>query len=275
MPALAPNCRRRRRTVQILSAALLLPTFPLSAQAQMALSAAINRAGSFRALSQRIVKAYCQLHLNVLPDKAREVLALSRLQIASGLADLSRGIAGGAWPASVASQLEKLQREAAALLALLTDPPTRQSVQQVAQQADRMLATAQAATEAIEKLSPAPTARLVNVSGRQRMLSQRMAKGYFLAAAGWADKSLAQAMAADAATFLQALADLGRSPISTPAIRAELQQGENQWMFFDIALRQAADVNGLRTVATTSERLLEVFNHLTDLYDAALKDVLG
>jgi hypothetical protein len=46
-------------------------------------------------------------------------------------------------------------------------------------------------------------------------------------------------------------------------------------MFFANAIQRAPDAETLRTVATTSERLLDVMNNLTNLYDAALKDLLG
>ncbi len=46
-------------------------------------------------------------------------------------------------------------------------------------------------------------------------------------------------------------------------------------MFFDAALKRAPDMRGLEDVATTSERLLEVMDELTGLYEAALRDVLG
>jgi hypothetical protein len=63
--------------------------------------------------------------------------------------------------------------------------------------------------------------------------------------------------------------------LSTPAIREELALGEGQWLFFGAALQRKADARGLADVATTSERLLEVTDRLTNLYDAALKEVLG
>ena len=49
----------------------------------------------------------------------------------------------------------------------------------MAEQADRMMTAAQTATESLEKLARAPSAKLVDMAGRQRMLSQRMAKHYF------------------------------------------------------------------------------------------------
>jgi hypothetical protein len=51
--------------------------------------------------------------------------------------------------------------------------------------------------------------------------------------------------------------------------------GESQWTFFEAAISRKPDPDSLQIVATTSERLLEVTNNLTALYDAALKDLLG
>ncbi len=62
---------------------------------------------------------------------------------------------------------------------------------------------------------------------------------------------------------------------ATPAIRTQLDLAQGQWVFFDAALQRQTDKRGLEAVATTSERLLEVMNRLTDLYEVALKDVLG
>lgn len=68
---------------------------------------------------------------------------------------------------------------------------------------------------------------------------------------------------------------LKSAPISTPAIRNELELGQAQWLFFETAIQRKPDDKGMETVATTSERLSEVLEKLTNLYDAALKDVLG
>ena len=77
------------------------------------------------------------------------------------------------------------------------------------------------------------------------------------------------------ATAGLALDTLAAAPISTPAIRNELELGRGQWLFFESALQRKPDDKALETVATTSERLLEVLERLTDLYDVALKEVLG
>ena len=261
---------RRREIVQALAAAMLIPSFG-TARAQLAVSTGINRVARFRALSQRAAKAYCQLHLQVLPGASRTVLASARELMQAGFADLDRG----QWPADAAHSLAEVRRLAQALDALLDQPPAKESVLAVAQQADRLTAAADTATAAFEKLGKSGTARLVNTAGRQRMLSQRLAKNYDLIAAGFASKGTQERMLADASEFKQALAALGAAPISTAAIRSELALGEAQWLFFETALKRAPDARGLEAVATTSERLLEVMDKLTGLYDGALQQVLG
>ncbi len=265
-----PFHRSRRATLQTLAAVLLAPAF-LPAHAQLAVSTAINRTARFRALSQRIAKSYCQLHLRTLPTQAQSTLNAARQLVGAGFADLARV----QWPAELAQQVADIRRQSDLLDTLLVVPPTRESVAAVAAQSERMLAASQLATQAFETFAKAGTARLVNTAGLQRALSQRLAKNYFLLAANLEGKHTREEMQKDSADFRQALAQLAAAPVSTPAIRNELALGEAQWVFFDAALQRKADERGLETVATTSERLLEVMDRLTGLYDAALKEVLG
>lgn len=270
---------QRRAAVQWVAAGLLLPswaTWATGAQAQMGLSGAINYAGWFRALSQRMAKAYCQQYLQVLPGAAVDVLGLARKMVQSGSGELARGMQTGRWPADVGRQLEEVQKQFALLNQLTATQPTQTAlVVAASDQADRTLLIAQTVTESIEKLAQAPSARLVNLAGRQRMLSQRLAKNYFLNAAKVESKVVQAQLVSDAADFRLALQALKAAPVSTPAIRNELELADSQWLFFESALRRAADDAGLHTVATTSERLLGVMDKLTNLYEVALREVLG
>lgn len=260
----------RRVLLQSAAATLLLPTWAV-AQAQMPMSTAINRAVRNRALSQRIAKAYCQLFLGVLPEESSRTLADARKLVRKGFEDLTKA----QWPADLARHVADIQKQAEAMDSQLVLPPTREAVAVVAQQSDRMLAAAQATAEAFEKSAKISTAKLVTTAGRQRALSQRLARDYFLTAAKLEGKGLREQMKADTTEFRLGLDALAAAPVSTPAIRNQLELGKGQWLFFEAALQRAPDAKGLETVATTSERLLEVTEKLTDLYDAALKEVLG
>ena len=270
---------QRRVALQRVAAGVLLPTWATwatGAQAQMGLSGAINYAGWFRALSQRMAKAYCQQYLQVLPAAAVDVMGVARKMVQTGSGELARGMQSGQWPAEVGRQLAEVQKQFALLNQMTSAPATTTAlVAAASEQADRTLLIAQAVTEAIEKLAQAPSARLVNLAGRQRMLSQRLAKNYFLSAAKVDSKVVQAQLASDAADFRQALQTLKAAPVSTSSIRNELELADSQWLFFESALRRPADDAGLNAVATTSERLLGVMDKLTGLYDAALREVLG
>ncbi len=210
----ATNTARRRTLLKGMAAGAMLLPAAWSANAEIPLSTAINRAARFRALSQRCAKAYCQTYLEVLPENARDTLSTAQRLIQVGFEDLGRG----GFSTSVAKQVLAVQQEATALNALLAGPPNKNSVAAVSNQADKMLAVADTTTQVLEQLSKQSSAKLVNIAGRQRMLSQRLAKNYFLVAAGMEPKPLREQMAADLGDFKHALGALASAPISTPSI---------------------------------------------------------
>ena len=156
---------------------------------------------------------------------------------------------------------------------LTATAPSKASAAAVVEQADRMMTAAQTATESLEKLACAPSAKLVGMAAPAHAVAAH-GQAVLLLAAGviWASQTQ---MNADAAEFKQALQALAAAPVSTPAIRTELELGQAQWLFFEAAMRRHPDTKGMEAVATTSERLLEVMDRLTSLYDAALREVLG
>jgi hypothetical protein len=109
----------------------------------------------------------------------------------------------------------------------------------------------------------------INKAGRQRMLSQRMAKFYQAINWGVAPANGAAEMDKARKEFIAGLEELTSAPANTPTIKDELELGRQQWMFFENALfnkggdKKAAALN----VATTSERILEVMNNATGMYE--------
>ncbi len=234
---------------------------------KLALSTAINRAGKMRALSQRVSKAYVQATLGVMPDRAQDILLVSQRLIGHGMTELT---AGGP-PPELQPLLQTLLKDTTSLASLTDKPPKADDVAAVVRAADAMLASAEQVTQAYEKLSTQGAARVVNVAGRQRMLSQRAARAYFLLATAKPPPELRGQLDTARKEFNEGLAYLQASPMSTPHIRNELELAQGQWVFFETALQKNPSPDALKTVATTSERVFDVMDNLTSLYDGAVR----
>lgn len=260
----------RRACLWSLSSIVAPLPLPLWAQGKPSLSTAINRAGRMRALSQRLSKAYAQSVLGVMPERAQDWMLATQKHMSNGLEMLALVSTGDS-----KVLFQTLEKDTANLLALTTSAPSKTQLGSVVRFADQMLETADRLTKAFETQAGQASARIVNVAGRQRMLSQRMARAYFLQAAGQDSATARTQLEQSRQEFKEALDQLKAAPISSPSIRNELELARGQWVFYEAALYKSPHLDAMQTVATTSERIYEVMDNLTSFYDAAMKELLG
>lgn len=233
------------------------------------LNDAINKAGRQRMLSQRLAKSYLQIGESIDVERSATILDNSLALFDRQLVEL-KAFAPTTENRAVLGDLERVWLKYKELL--VGRAPNRQDAVRILAMSDEVLALAHTATLQLEKASPTATGRLVNLSGRQRMLSQRMAKLY--QAINWSVAPAdARAKLADARKeFIAAMNVLGSVPNNTLAIRSELELAQQQWLFFDNALATSMDVGAMKrqlatNVATTSERILQTMDRITGLYE--------
>jgi nitrate/nitrite-specific signal transduction histidine kinase len=258
----------KRRTLFAAAASLaVVPGLPLQAQV-IDLNDAINKAGRQRMLSQRMGKAYIAIVENVEAPLAQQVLDRSMALFDRQLTEL-KAYASNADLKQTYSALEAAWSQFKTVL--IGTAPSKAGVPAVLAHAGKVLALAHQGTQQYEALLSKPVAKLVNVAGRQRMLSQRMAK-FYLALAIQVEPAVARAEIAKARTeFTAALELLRNAPEATAKIKDELQLGEAQWLLFDAALQKAPAPGAskpLSDVFVTSENLLVVMDRITGLYSA-------
>ncbi|MEN9843673.1 MAG: hypothetical protein RLZZ612_1502 [Pseudomonadota bacterium] len=261
-----------RRQLLSLSTVTLVTPWSIFAHAQVTdLNDAINKAGRQRMLSQRMGKAWLALVQGVQTASAQRVLDASVALFDRQHVEL-KAYANTPELKDTYQKLEGVWADYKA--ALVGAAPHRAAATKVLEADAKVLALAHQGTVQYEKLSDKPAGKLVNMAGRQRMLSQRMGK-FFMAAAMGVDKDNSSAEMNKARTeFVAALTVLRTAPEATAKIKEELQLADQQWTFFDAALRPLEQANtnpkALSDVWITSENLLTVMDKVTSLY-AALK----
>lgn len=230
---------------------------------------AINKAGRQRMLSQRISKAYLALVHKVEPGSAQSIMDKSIFLFDRQLVELK----AYAPTAAIRETYARLEAGWSDFKGLLVgSAPSKEQALKVVQADAAILAMANQGTQQYEQHSGKSVGKLVNIAGRQRMLSQRMAKFYLFNALR-ADPQSAAEIAKARQEFMAALEVLRNAPEATSRIKDELALADGQWVFFDQGLQRndggrGQTVKQMADVFVASENLLNAMDRVTGLYSA-------
>lgn len=234
-------------------------------QAQVSnLGDAINKAGRQRMLTQRMGKAWMGLGQGIETSTARRVLEQSMALFDRQLVELKAFAPAG----NTRDTYAQLESEWSGYKTLLVGAaPAQDKGKPLLEQAGRVLALAHKGTGLLEQQSGHPGARLVNIAGRQRMLSERMAQFYLANAWNVDCQTCQQEIAKTRDEFIPALEILRSAPQANADIKQMLALADAQWLFFDNALKsRVTSPKAASDVFVTSENLLQVMDKVTSLY---------
>ena len=237
----------------------------------------VNRAGQLRMLSQRLVKLYFLQIAQIDAPQQSQLLADSILRVDANIAILNKSLSKatfGDFLESVATSWAVLKT---ALKVAQNTSPQASQMAELDLLAEALLQQADKLTAGLEVAGSASPLHVINVAGRQRMLSQRFAKYALLMVLG--DSKVRQraelGLNESSAQFEKALAYLNDIPLSTKDIRAGLDSANAHWQQLVSGAMDVLRPTGKALVATSSESLLDVFERLTEQYERSMQMLVG
>ncbi|CAN5920387.1 hypothetical protein BH11PSE8_BH11PSE8_36650 [soil metagenome] len=234
---------------------------------------AVNRAGKLRMLSQRLVKLGALRLVEPPSALSTQQLNDSVAQIDANIAALDKSLSKATFGdllGGVAMAWARLRVAASTPLAATQLPEFDSLAEQLLTHADQL-------TRHLETAGLVTTLHVINVSGRQRMLSQRFAKQALLGLLLTGER--AQAARAElekaAQTFEAAMDYLKTIPLSNREIREAIDSADRAWGQLSQAAKQVRTSAGQRQLSESSENLLALFEHLTDQYERSMQVLMG
>ncbi|MEJ8853244.1 ANTAR domain-containing protein [Variovorax robiniae] len=225
---------------------------------------AINRAGQLRMLSQRLARLAAQA-LAAVDTRSRG----QRRQCAERVQDNLAFLAGLELGDEAAADLERTRAAWQSLSAAWTARITREAMAAIDAAAEALLASAEALTASLERASGRHALKIIGLCGRQRMLSERLAKEALLGQPG------APQMIATANEFESALLELENAPLTSPEIRELLANARDEWLRFARGVQGADTPQGRMMLVQSAEALVSTFDQLAARYEHSVQVIMS
>ncbi|WP_456394078.1 type IV pili methyl-accepting chemotaxis transducer N-terminal domain-containing protein [Nitratifractor sp.] len=253
---------RKMRGCKVLLGILLTVTQVWSIEIK-SLAQAVNEAGRQRMLTQRMLKDYAMIGIGNTFGNPKEDLK----KVTEMFEDHLKGLTAFATDPETQKSLEEQRRLWEPIKKMLAEPPTKERAAELQGKLDALLKAANTTTELFAKQTGKKSGEIINISGRQRMLSQRMASLYMLRVWGIDDPKFKEKMNVAMKLFDESLKKLIASDLNTPEISKLLNRVKKNFMFFQIMNRsQSKFIPSL--IYEKSNEILKDMNTATGLYAA-------
>jgi nitrate/nitrite-specific signal transduction histidine kinase len=223
---------------------------------------AINIAGKQRMITQRAMKDYALVGMNIdLGDPASDLEKLVEL-FDSSLDDLK----GFSTTERLNSSLADIDSQWQPVKVILMDKPDRARAAQLQEDLDKLLATCHGNTLLIAQSEHNSKGNIVNLAGKQRMLSQRMAALYMLKAWKLDDPKFREKLTNAMDEFSTAQKALETSPLTTDEIGTLLAKVKKSYAWFEMMGRSKSSRVIPNLINKSANSILTDMDKATALY---------
>ncbi len=222
----------------------------------------VDIAGKQRMLSQKIAKAYFFYGQGIRPDKTRKQLLDSINEFDRNFEVIRKYVDNQ----GVQDMLVYIEMAKDELALLAKKPYSKENASLVLDYSETMLEGSQDIVSRLEEMSKLKKEAIVDLSGRQRMLTQRIAKYYIAYQAGFRDHNTVEQLKKAVNEFEEAHAALRKAKQNTPEINANLTKVDRLWK---VVAKFYKDVErgGLPVIVlATTDNIMTTMNNVTHQY---------
>jgi len=245
----------------VLISFLVALSVPASAKIT-SMSDAVNKAGKQRMITQRLLKDYALIGMNNTYGNPKEDLQNMVALFDTSLNELTAYVKD----AEVQTSLKKVETLWLPIKKKLLATPTKKQAIVLEKEIETLLKATDECTQLVTKASHSKSAEIVNISGRQRMLSQRMASLYMLKV--WeinnakTDSKLTQAMN----EYEIAQKKLQQTPLNTPETERLLKDAAKSYRFFQVMGKSHSKKFVPSLINRSANNILKAMHQATVLY---------
>ncbi|WP_067518240.1 type IV pili methyl-accepting chemotaxis transducer N-terminal domain-containing protein [Endozoicomonas ascidiicola] len=241
---------------------LILSSAP--AQANIDDAEAINKAGRQRMLSQRIARNYLMIGSDVNTQDAIRELENNINLFEQQYDELTVYAPNEV----IQKNLETVAQIWQKFKATVQEKPQWEHSLSVIELSDQLLSASEAVVQEVAKHANHQAGQLVNISGRQRMLSQRIAKLYMARAWSLQSEDIEIAMNTAIYEFDNSLQKLRQSNLNSDVINTKLYTIQKQWNYANASFKISDKGFFVPTVVSvTTDSILRRMDDITYDYE--------